>query len=323
MLTDFGIAVPLHGQDGGGPGGGSLGYMAPERLNQQAAGPASDLWSLGAALYAAAEGRAPFERPVPAAVAAAVLLHTPPYPGRAGRVLGDLIMAMLAKDPAARPPAAHVRERLAAVAEPGRGRRRWWLAPVAAVAAVLVGVGGWYGVAALRGGPDTGRFATAPDPCRLLGDAQAAELLEGQVRRAVPMPGACEWKVEQGSHRSRRIVVRVWAERPNGDLGGAAMAELRFAGERVARAGAQGTVFGKVTGPVSDVTGVGEKAFAQVVFQFSSGDVGRSDSVVLFRRSNLMGEVLVRRADVPVDDPGAGRATAVAAARLVSAALGQ
>lgn len=35
MLTDFGIAVPLYGQDGGGPAGGSLGYMAPERLTSR------------------------------------------------------------------------------------------------------------------------------------------------------------------------------------------------------------------------------------------------------------------------------------------------
>ncbi|MFI7442224.1 serine/threonine-protein kinase [Nonomuraea indica] len=325
MLTDFGIAVPLYGQDGGGPAGGSLGYMAPERLNQQAAGPASDLWSLGAALYAAAEGRAPFERPMAAAVAAAVLLHAPPYPERAGRVLGDLIMAMLAKDPAERPPAASVRERLAAVAEPGRRRRRRWLAPVAVAAAVLVGAGGWYGVAALRGGPDPGRFVTAPDPCRLLSDAQAAELLDGRVRRVVPMPGTCEWKLADEPHRSRRIVVGVRAERPNGDLGGAAVAERRFAGERVARSGAQGKVLGTVTGPVHDVQGVGEKAFAQVTFRLatSSTEVGQADNVVLFRLSNLLGEVVLHHTDVPVDEAGAGRATAVDAARLVSAAIGQ
>ncbi len=233
-------------------------------------------------------------------------------------------MAMLAKDPAERPPAASVRERLAAVAEPGRRRRRW-LAPVAVAAAVLVGAGGWYGVAALRGGPDPGRFVTAPDPCRLLSDAQAAELLDGRVRRVVPMPGTCEWKLADEPHRSRRIVVGVRAERPNGDLGGAAMAERRFAGERVARSGAQGKVLGTVTGPVHDVQGVGEKAFAQVTFRLatSSTEVGQADNVVLFRLSNLLGEVVLHHTDVPVDEAGAGRATAVDAARLVSAAIGQ
>ncbi|WP_406673099.1 serine/threonine-protein kinase [Nonomuraea sp. N2-4H] len=85
MLTDFGIATPMSGQ--GGPFGhaGSPGYMAPERLNEQPSGPASDLWSLGASLYTAVEGRAPFDRGMPAAIAAAVLLHEPPYPARAGR----------------------------------------------------------------------------------------------------------------------------------------------------------------------------------------------------------------------------------------------
>ncbi|WP_345400987.1 serine/threonine-protein kinase [Nonomuraea salmonea] len=80
MLTDFGIAAPISGVGDRFGSAGSPGYMAPERLNQQPSGPASDLWSLGASLYTAVEGRAPFERGLPAAIAAAVLLHEPPYP---------------------------------------------------------------------------------------------------------------------------------------------------------------------------------------------------------------------------------------------------
>jgi serine/threonine protein kinase len=60
MLTDFGIAVPMGGRDTGLGSAGSPGYMAPERLNEQPSTPASDLWSLGASLYTAVEGRAPF-----------------------------------------------------------------------------------------------------------------------------------------------------------------------------------------------------------------------------------------------------------------------
>ncbi|MEV0200694.1 serine/threonine-protein kinase [Nonomuraea sp. NPDC050691] len=323
MLTDFGIAVPLHGQDGTGPtsGGGSLGYMAPERLNQQAAGSASDLWSLGAALYVAAEGRAPFERAMPAAVAAAVLLHDPPFPERAGPELGRLIMAMLAKDPATRPAAGVVRERLSALAEPAR-RRRWWLAPVAAVAAVLVGVAGWYGVTALKGTPEAGRFATAPDPCGLVSDARAVEWLGGPVRRTATRQGTCEWRLEGYSDSPRTLTVQLWTERPAGDLSGPGIAERKYASERASRAGAKGTVFRTVTGDGRDVTGVGEAAYAQTSFVFGvTLKEGISDDVVLFRLSNLMGQVTLRRRDVPMKDAGGGKETALTAARTVSAAL--
>ncbi|MFD2353535.1 hypothetical protein ACFSTC_36205 [Nonomuraea ferruginea] len=84
MLTDFGIAVTMGAKGDRYGSAGSPGYMAPERLNEQPSGPASDLWSLGASLYTAVEGRPPFARPNPAAMAAAVLLHDPRSPS--GRV---------------------------------------------------------------------------------------------------------------------------------------------------------------------------------------------------------------------------------------------
>ncbi|MBN6057081.1 serine/threonine protein kinase, partial [Nonomuraea sp. RK-328] len=323
MLTDFGIAVPLYGQDGTGPtsGGGSLGYMAPERLNQQAAGSASDLWSLGAALYVAAEGRAPFERAMPAAVAAAVLLHDPPFPERAGPELGGLVMEMLAKNPAARPTAGVIRERLGALAEPAR-RRRWWLAPVAAVLAVLVGVAGWYGIKAIKGTPETGRFATAPDPCGLVGDARAVELLGGPVTRSRPMPGSCKWVRDGYTDPPRILTVQVWAERPTDDLSGPRVAERRYASERASRAGAKGTVFQTVTGEGRDVKEMGEAAFAQTSFAFSGSKKGVSDDVVLFRLSNLLGQVTLQRRSVPVKEAGGGKELALTATRTVLAALG-
>ncbi|GAA2430384.1 hypothetical protein GCM10010191_49930 [Actinomadura vinacea] len=57
MLTDFGVAS-LDGDPALTRTGmlvGSPGYIAPERLRDEQAGPASDLWSLGATLFAAAE----------------------------------------------------------------------------------------------------------------------------------------------------------------------------------------------------------------------------------------------------------------------------
>ncbi|MFC0866053.1 hypothetical protein ACFHYQ_27520, partial [Sphaerimonospora cavernae] len=41
---------------------GSPSFIAPERVSGAQADPASDLWSLGASLYAMVTGRSPFHR---------------------------------------------------------------------------------------------------------------------------------------------------------------------------------------------------------------------------------------------------------------------
>ncbi|MEV0344495.1 serine/threonine-protein kinase [Nonomuraea sp. NPDC050680] len=337
MLTDFGIATPMSGRGDRRGTAGSPGYMAPERLNEQPAGPASDLWSLGASLYTAVEGRPPFERALPAAVAAAVLLHDPPFPARAGRELGGLLMAMLAKDPATRPSAEQIGERLSGVPAPGarRGfvsasgarRRRWWLVPAVLAVVAVVGVGGWYGVSVLNEPKETGSYAAAPDPCGLIGDARAGQLLKdpsltGAVQRQRTRAGECVWQVRDGSRIVRSITVRTTAERPDADYSGPAVARLRFDSERGSRAAAKGTVFRKTVGPLADVPGVGEAAFVQDSYELylNSTKSGRSDSRLLFRTSNLVGEVILRREDVSPSSP-ADRKTAIESARVVSAAL--
>ncbi|WP_326626324.1 serine/threonine protein kinase [Nonomuraea fuscirosea] len=326
MLTDFGIATPMGGRGDRFGSAGSPGYMAPERLNEQPSGPSSDLWSLGASLYTAVEGRAPFERELPAAIAAAVLLHQPPFPARAGRDLGGLLMAMLAKDPAARPDAARVRAeltRLAGATGGGRPRRRAAWAAAIAAAVVVLGAGGWYAASAL-GDPaqDTGRYAAAPDPCALLGDDEAARLMKGAVERDPTRPGECQWQLSSGSGRGNRLIVRAWAERPTRDLGGPEVAQRRFTSERSTRAAAEGTSLRASHGKVRDVAGLGEAAIIQNAFEFylNSTESGKSDSVLLFRTSNLLGEVVWHREEATRKAP-ADQDTAIAAARLVFAAL--
>ncbi|MER7370339.1 serine/threonine protein kinase [Nonomuraea wenchangensis] len=106
VLTDFGIAS-LEAEAGLTATGGLVGtpaYMPPERLNGEPARPESDLWSLGATLYAAVEGEPPFKRDSWAATVAAVLRDQPEPPRRAG-ALTPVVMGLLHRDPAGRLPA--------------------------------------------------------------------------------------------------------------------------------------------------------------------------------------------------------------------------
>ncbi|GAB3988957.1 hypothetical protein GCM10029978_112710 [Actinoallomurus acanthiterrae] len=113
LLTDFGIAE--HHADTGltasGTIVGSVEYIAPERLDGKAAGPASDLFSLGATLFHAVEGASAFRRDTPTATITAVLLRDPPPPAHAGP-LTTLITRLLDKDPRARPDIAEARRLL-------------------------------------------------------------------------------------------------------------------------------------------------------------------------------------------------------------------
>jgi hypothetical protein len=88
-----------------------LPYVAPEQASGQRAGPAADLWALGATLWFAVEGAAPFERGGPAATLGAILHDPPGRPTRAGP-LEPVLLALLVKDPARRPPAAALRRML-------------------------------------------------------------------------------------------------------------------------------------------------------------------------------------------------------------------
>src|SRR6266511_2964501 len=98
---------------------GSPWYMAPEQASGGQIGPETDLWGLGATMYYAVEGEAPFERAGSLATLAAVV-NEPPRPPRHAGALTPVLMSLLAKDPAARPGLRQVRIRLARVAAAGR-----------------------------------------------------------------------------------------------------------------------------------------------------------------------------------------------------------
>jgi eukaryotic-like serine/threonine-protein kinase len=122
VLTDFGIAT-FEGDPGLTQAGvvvGTPSFTAPERVRGEPATPASDLWSLGATLYAAVEGRGPFDRPGGSAmIMAGVISEDAPQAPSAGP-LGPVIEALLRKDPAARPDARAAAGLLAAAAQQAR-----------------------------------------------------------------------------------------------------------------------------------------------------------------------------------------------------------
>jgi flagellar motility protein MotE (MotC chaperone)/tRNA A-37 threonylcarbamoyl transferase component Bud32 len=128
-LVDFGIAR-IVGETSLTEESKVLGtpeFLAPELLNDQPAGPGTDLWALGVTLYYAVHGRAPFRAETLGALMAAILAKSPPVP-RGGGPLGTLILQMLSKEPAARPPVSLVAATLRAVASAG-GPATWpyWL----------------------------------------------------------------------------------------------------------------------------------------------------------------------------------------------------
>ncbi len=74
-VADFGIAKWVHADEtltGTGELLGSPSYLAPERIDGEQAGPASDLYAVGVLLYESLTGRKPFEGDDPFALAAAI-----------------------------------------------------------------------------------------------------------------------------------------------------------------------------------------------------------------------------------------------------------
>ena len=157
-LTDFGIAQAADDPRLTTTGSlvGSPGYMAPERLDGGHADPASDLWSLGATLWYAVQGRGPFSRDTTAATIAAVINAEVPTTRTRGP-LGAVIAGLLQRDPRARltgvqaaallsgepptPPTGMATRSAPDRGVAGPGRRRWPLLIAVGVVALAVGLG--------------------------------------------------------------------------------------------------------------------------------------------------------------------------------------
>jgi tetratricopeptide (TPR) repeat protein/tRNA A-37 threonylcarbamoyl transferase component Bud32 len=170
-VTDFGLAKTLGGGDSTltvtGAILGTPGYMAPEQAGGESkrAGPAADVWALGAILYRLLTGRPPFAAATPHETLYQVIAADPPSPSdlvpKLPKDLVTITLKCLRKDPARRYASA---DELAddlnrfLAGEPIRARpvssaeRAWKWArrnrgPVAAAAAVALALAAGAGVA--------------------------------------------------------------------------------------------------------------------------------------------------------------------------------
>src|SRR5690349_9572705 len=127
VLTDFGIATfqgdPRLTQTGMVMG--SPGFTAPERIRGEDASPASDLWSLGATIYAAVEGHGPFEQRGGAITTMSAIINEDAPEAPTAGALAPVIAALLRREPGDRPDASAAARMIADVlpqlAEPAPG----------------------------------------------------------------------------------------------------------------------------------------------------------------------------------------------------------
>jgi eukaryotic-like serine/threonine-protein kinase len=192
VVTDFGIARQ-EGQATLTEQGltiGSPGFIAPERLEGQPGGPASDLWSLGATLYVAVTGVPAYDGSAAQRVRATLMSLPPVAPGP----LGPLIATMMAQHPAARPDPRVIVPALRQVATGGpvpqlpaghevtgpgqvkrRGRALLWISAVLALV-VAAGTAGFFVLKGMDNEVPTA-FTVPMDVCTLLGAEDVGRLL--------------------------------------------------------------------------------------------------------------------------------------------------
>ncbi|MEV4825671.1 serine/threonine-protein kinase [Micromonospora sp. NPDC049274] len=166
VLTDFGLAT-FDGGDGAmtGPGLvlGSPQFVAPERARDGVSDPRTDLWSLGATLYATVEGQSPYARSSAMATLSA-LATEPPDPMRRAGPMRPVITGLLQRDPRRRLTAIEAEPLLRAAAAGHDGPA----GPARSSAVAAVRSAGRSALAAQGGSPDDAPPPTRPPAARPL-----------------------------------------------------------------------------------------------------------------------------------------------------------
>ena len=159
-LSDFGVSRQVWNAETlntTGPILGTPAYMAPELLDGKRPAPASDLFALGATLFAAVEGETPYGSDGAPLSMVKRMVHNDMVPMRNAGSVAPLLASMLATEPAERPTAAGASRLLRELggtidpikeSDPGkpkpRRRRRQLVGMVSVVLLVAVlGVVGW------------------------------------------------------------------------------------------------------------------------------------------------------------------------------------
>jgi hypothetical protein len=190
-LTDLGIARWAEATlTDGGYGGGTAGYLAPEAADGQDTGPSSDIFSLGATLFAAATGGSPWGDSAsgPGAQLRRAAAYDPEPLTSAGE-LGPLLGTLMDKRPARRPTAGQAQRLLSAApsghgpvtdrtdprARPGGWRQRRLVLASGAVVVVVLLVAAVFAATRLQTPAQSTRTQAAPAPPGALGDPRTAD----------------------------------------------------------------------------------------------------------------------------------------------------
>ena len=196
-LADFGIARAGGSGDtaltGTGQFIGTVQYLAPEIALGQPATPATDMYAVGATLYALVEGRSPLDTGSQADEATAAqllrLVSTPPLQPQYAGPLTDLLGRLLAKTPEHRPDAATTAAWLAGIAA-GQVPGTAGVGGSGHVAGTT-GAAGAAGMAGAAGGPAAGAGAGTVGAAGMAGAGMPADAAASAatMRRPPAQPG--------------------------------------------------------------------------------------------------------------------------------------
>ncbi len=204
VLTDFGLATFDGGESALTLPGlvfGSVRYVAPERARDGTSTSESDLWALGATLFAAVEGHSPYARETAMATLTALATEVPDAPRRAGP-LKPVLAGLLRRNPRDRLRPQEVRKLLLRAAGADRGTVRGRLVPRARPRAAADPTGSDTPVLGVGTGSDTPVLPT--DAANAATVALAPDGSRAQNRSYEPPPPSSSWRT---GRRNRAALV--------------------------------------------------------------------------------------------------------------------